>query len=83
MHPLSRLLTLFLEDYGEMIATFLRPGQREWIRDQYLRVTALLHLPLELGNDIEISESPGGPSDAKVEHLARKIRKGAILMGGL
>ncbi|KAB8217103.1 hypothetical protein BDV33DRAFT_177735 [Aspergillus novoparasiticus] len=82
MHPLSRLLTLFSEDYGEAIASFLRPGQREWICNQFLRVATLLHLPLELGSDMESLESPGGSADAKAEYLAREIRKGAILMSG-
>ncbi|KAB8207208.1 hypothetical protein BDV34DRAFT_192439 [Aspergillus parasiticus] len=82
MHPLSRLLALFSEDHGEAIASFLRPGQREWICSQFLRVATLLHLPLELGNDMERSEWPGGSADAKAEYLAREIRKGAILMSG-
>ncbi|KAH7133900.1 hypothetical protein EDB81DRAFT_859359 [Dactylonectria macrodidyma] len=82
MHPLSRLLTLFSEEHGEVIASFLRPGQREWIRDQFLRVITLLHLPSESGNDMERSESPGVSADAKAVSLAREIRKGAILMSG-
>ncbi|KAE8131068.1 hypothetical protein BDV38DRAFT_289051 [Aspergillus pseudotamarii] len=82
MHPLSRLSTLFSEDHGEMIARLLRPGQREWICNQFLRVATLLHLPSELGNGMERSESVGVPADAQAEYLARKIRKGAILMTG-
>ncbi|KAJ5570464.1 uncharacterized protein N7459_009894 [Penicillium hispanicum] len=81
MHPLSRLLTLFSEDHGEVIASFLRPGQREWIRAQFLRVATLLHLPLA-GNDMESSELSVGSVDAKAESLAREVRKGAILMSG-
>jgi hypothetical protein len=82
MHPLSRMLTLFSEDHGGIIASILRPGQREWIRNQFLRVATLLHLPSESGNDMETSESPGVSADSKAEHLARDIRKGAILMSG-
>ncbi|EEU41880.1 uncharacterized protein NECHADRAFT_96887 [Fusarium vanettenii 77-13-4] len=82
MHPLSRCLTLFSEDDGEVIASLLRPGQREWIRDQFLRVATLLHLPTEPGNYMEGSGSPGGSADVKAEYLAREIRKGAILMSG-
>ncbi|KAH7246901.1 hypothetical protein NW759_009256 [Fusarium solani] len=82
MHPLSRCLTLFSEDDGEVIVSLLRPGQREWIRDQFLRVATLLHLPNEPGNDLEGSRSPGESADAKAEYLAREIRKGAILMSG-
>ncbi|KAJ5958712.1 uncharacterized protein N7479_005862 [Penicillium vulpinum] len=82
MHPLSRLLTLFSEDHGEVIATILRPGQKEWIRDQFLRVATLLHLPSDPGNNIETSKSPRMSTDAKAEYLAREIRQGAILMSG-
>lgn len=82
MHPLSRLLTLFSEDHGEVIVSILRPGQREWIRDQFLRVATLLHLPSESGNDMKRSEPLEGFADAKAEYLAREIRKGAILMSG-
>ncbi|KAI8655924.1 hypothetical protein NCS55_01245800 [Fusarium keratoplasticum] len=82
MHPLSRCLTLFSEDDGEVIASLLRPGQREWISDQFLRVATLLHLPTEPGNDMEVSGSTGGSADVKAEYLAREIRKGAILMSG-
>ncbi|KAJ5165202.1 uncharacterized protein N7500_007032 [Penicillium coprophilum] len=82
MHPLSSLLTLFSEDYDEVIASFLRPGQREWIRDQFLRVATLLHLPSEPRNGLKISESPGELANAKTEYMAKEIRKGAILMSG-
>ncbi|TQS33263.1 hypothetical protein Golomagni_06398, partial [Golovinomyces magnicellulatus] len=45
MHPVSRLLTLFSEDDGEKMSSFLRAGQQEWISDQFLRIATLLHLP--------------------------------------
>lgn len=82
MHPLSCLLTLFSEDHGEVMASILRPGQREWIRDQFLRVATVLHLPSESVHDMERSKSPGVSADAKAVHLARETRKGAILMSG-
>ncbi|KAE8419484.1 hypothetical protein BDV36DRAFT_133930 [Aspergillus pseudocaelatus] len=82
MHPLSRLLTLFSEDHSEMITSLLRPGQREWICNQFLRVATLLYLPSESGNDMERSESMGGSADAQAEYLAKEIRKGAMLMTG-
>ncbi|KAM3479655.1 hypothetical protein MY8738_005355 [Beauveria namnaoensis] len=82
MHPLSRLLTLFSEDDGEVIASLLRPGQRDWVRDQFLRVATLLHLPSYSSHDMERSEPSGCSADAKAENLAKKIRKGAILMSG-
>ncbi|KAM3502823.1 hypothetical protein MY10362_004578 [Beauveria mimosiformis] len=82
MHPLSRLLTLFSEDDGDVIASLLRPGQRDWIRDQFLRVATLLHLPSHYGHDMGRSEPSGGSADTKAENLAKEIRKGAILMSG-
>ena len=82
MHPLSRLVTLFSEDHGDLITSLLRTGQREWIRDQFLRVARVLHLPSESGNDIHGVELQGRSADAKAEYLANKIRKGAILMSG-
>jgi hypothetical protein len=82
MHPLSHLLTLFSEEHGELIPNFPRPGQRDWIRDQFLRVATLLHLPSESGNDMKRSESTEPSADFKAEYLAKGIRKGAILMSG-
>lgn len=82
MHPLSRLLMLFSEDDGEVIASFLRPGQRAWICDQFLRVATLIHLPSDLVSNMERSGSLGGSADANAECLAGEIRKGAILMSG-
>lgn len=81
MHPLSRLLTLFSEDDGEVIASLLRPGQRDWIRDQFLRVATLLNLPSESGKEMDKSESLE-TANTKAEYLARETRKGAILMSG-
>ncbi|KAK3180439.1 hypothetical protein K4F52_008167 [Lecanicillium sp. MT-2017a] len=81
MHPLSRLLTLFSEDDGEIMASLLRPGQRDWICDQFLRVATLLHLPSDSDKGMEKSESPG-TANIKAEYLARETRKGAILMSG-
>ena len=69
MSPLGRLLVLFSEEDGKLILNFLRPGQLDWIREQFLRVATLLHLPL-------------AKSDTKAEYLAREIRKGAIFMSG-
>lgn len=87
MSPLSRLLTLFSEDHVQLRASLLRPGQHEWIRQQFLRVMMLLHLPPP-----EFSDSKEGFCiqnssvrrcvDIKVEHLASGVRKGAVLMSG-
>lgn len=82
MHPLSHLLTLFSEDNSEPITRVLRSGQQEWVRDQFLRVTKLLHLPSSSGNDIERSESTKSNPDGNAEYLAKGVRKGAILMSG-
>ena len=46
--PLSNLLTtLGSDDYGgQLVASCLRPGQQEWIRKQFLRVSTLVRLPV-------------------------------------
>ncbi|KAB5542424.1 hypothetical protein GE09DRAFT_969461, partial [Coniochaeta sp. 2T2.1] len=76
MSPLSRLLTLLSEDHhGQPIASFLRPGQHEWIRAHFLRVTTLLRLPSARPNDYKkvggtwnwSAERP----DTGAEYLAR------------
>lgn len=82
MHPLSHLLTFFSESPRELIPNLLRSGQREWVREQFLRVSKLLHLPCESRNDIERSQSTEISSDTDAEYLARGVRKGAILMSG-
>ncbi|RAL10202.1 Zn(II)2Cys6 transcription factor [Aspergillus homomorphus CBS 101889] len=86
MNPLSRLLTFFWEDHGQAMAmaSLLRPGQHEWIREQFLRVTILLRIPLADGADVEgtlypFDSSAQGNVDSRVEHLAKRIRKGAFL----
>ena len=44
--PLSNLLTLVSDDHGgRLVASCLRPGQQEWIRRQFLRVSTLVRLP--------------------------------------
>jgi hypothetical protein len=70
MSPLSRLLTLFSEEHGPLPVSLLRPGQHEWIREQFLRVLGLLRI------------LPGKSLDTSVEDLAQAVRKGAIFMSG-
>jgi hypothetical protein len=87
MTPLSRLLTFFLDDCGQLMATFLRPGQQEWIREQFLRVTTLLHLPpVQAGNckeGLQLSNLlPQDCDEARVGRLAEDIRKGFTFMSG-
>ncbi|PLB46447.1 hypothetical protein P170DRAFT_511217 [Aspergillus steynii IBT 23096] len=86
MSPLSRLLTFFLEDDGELMATFLQPGQYEWIREQSLRVATLLRIPLvdtgdENGGMLSFN-STRGSIDTRVEDLAKRVRKSAVFMSG-
>lgn len=45
MNPLSRLLSVLTDDYEQGLAAVIRPGQCEWIRSQFVRVTKILHLP--------------------------------------
>ncbi|KAH7394190.1 hypothetical protein DE146DRAFT_757667 [Phaeosphaeria sp. MPI-PUGE-AT-0046c] len=71
MSPLSRLLTLLSED--ATIESLLQPGQRQWIRTQFLRVLRLLHMfPADL-------DSAG---DITADFLAKQVRKGAVFMSG-
>lgn len=78
MSPLSRLLTFCFEESGPPIKSLFRPGQYEWIRDQFLRVTMLLHIP-----PVEASDHYGcGSSDTMAKSLATGVRKGAIFMSG-
>jgi hypothetical protein len=85
MSPLSHLLTLFSEDNSQFLASFLRPGQQEWIREQFLRVTTLLHLsPQDHGEDGQAmsDSSAGRAGNIKTDYLARGVRKGLIFMSG-
>lgn len=87
MSPLSRLLTLLSEDQGQLIASFLRPGQHEWIREQFLRVTILLHLSLTEASGRKegcrvLDSVTQGSIYTKAEFLAGEVRKGSIFMSG-
>lgn len=85
MSPLSRLLTLFSDEHGPLITSFLRPGQHEWIREQFLRVTTLLGLPsVKLGNYKEVGGtwnwSAERVANTGAEDLARTARQGAAFI---
>lgn len=82
MHPLSSLLTLFSEVDGDTMFSLLRPGQRDWVRDQFSRVAKLLHLPQGSEDCMERSRLHGEGTYTRAEVLASDIRKGAILMSG-
>lgn len=85
MSPLSHLLTLFSESNGQLLASFVRPGQQEWIREQFQRVTTLLHLsPKDHGEDEQalFDLSAGRAGNIKTHYLARGVRKGLIFMSG-
>ncbi|KAE8371160.1 hypothetical protein BDV26DRAFT_276674 [Aspergillus bertholletiae] len=85
MSPLSHLLTLFSEDNGQLLASFLRPGHQEWIREQFQRVTTLLHLsPKEHSEDKQalFDLSAGRAGNNKTDYLARGVRKGLKYMSG-
>ena len=87
MSPLSRLLTLFLEDFGQLMATFLRPGQHKWIQKQFLRVTMLLRIPpAKSGDSAEgshlLNSSAQGLVHIGVENIAKRVRNGAMFMSG-
>lgn len=71
MSPLSRLLTILSEN--ATIASLLRPGQRQWIQAQFLRVLTLLHL-------FPVDHDHAG--DITADFLAKQVRKGAVFMSG-
>lgn len=79
MSPLSRLLTFFLEDDGHLMADVLRPGQYEWIREQFLRVIIMLNIPL---TDTSGGSSSQASIHTRVEILAKRVRKSAVFMSG-
>lgn len=89
MSPLSNLLTLFSDDHdGWLMANCLRPGQQEWIREQFLRVSTLVRLPAAGPFGGVKSRSPWPlpvdrmSADSAAESLAKQVRKGAIFMSG-
>ncbi|KAE8394403.1 hypothetical protein BDV23DRAFT_190023 [Aspergillus alliaceus] len=84
MSALSRLLTFFLEDDVQPMASFLRPGQHKWICEQFLRVTTLLRIPLADSGDTKgilhpFNSTAQGSVNTRIEYLADRIRKGAFL----
>ncbi|GCB21253.1 adhesion and hyphal regulator 1 [Aspergillus awamori] len=84
MSVLSRVVAFFIEDHGQGMVSFLRPGQLEWIREQFLRVTQLLRIPLEEASDgkarfYPLDRSLQADLDAKIDNLAKRIRKGAFI----
>lgn len=87
--PLSNLLTLVLDDHGgRLIASCLRPGQQEWIREQFFRVSTLVRLPAaglfgkEMGRSPSVLPVHPKSKDSAAESLAKQVRKGAIFMSG-
>ncbi|KAF2719737.1 hypothetical protein K431DRAFT_286374 [Polychaeton citri CBS 116435] len=87
--PLSNLLTLFSDDHGgRLVASCLRQGQHEWIREQFLRVSTLLRLPAARPLSREQWHNPSllpvdlKPADNVAESLAKQVRKGSEFMSG-
>ncbi|KAL9044983.1 MAG: hypothetical protein Q9214_001920 [Letrouitia sp. 1 TL-2023] len=87
--PLSNLLTLVSDDHGgRWVASCLRPGQQEWIREQFLRVSTLVRLPVAgpFGREKVCRPSllPVEPksADSAAESLAKQVRKGTIFISG-
>lgn len=88
MNPLSRLMAFFLEDDHKAMMTYVRPGQYEWIREQSLRVSVLLHMPIAGSDDSNVGpllsdpSSPTRPVNDEIEQLVTRFRKGAVFMSG-
>ncbi|PYH31583.1 Zn(II)2Cys6 transcription factor domain-containing protein [Aspergillus neoniger CBS 115656] len=84
MSMLSRVVVFFIEDYGQGMVSFLQPGQLQWIREQFLRVTQLLRIPLKEASDADgrfypLDRSVHADLDGKINDLARRVRKGAFI----
>ncbi|GKZ26401.1 hypothetical protein AbraIFM66951_003163 [Aspergillus brasiliensis] len=84
MSMLSRMVVFFIEDSGPELVPFLKPGQLQWLREQFLRVTQLLRIPLEEAGDSDgrfypLDMSVQADLDVKIDNLAKRIRKGAFI----
>lgn len=86
MSPLSRLLTLFAEDDNHHLTGILRSGQHKWIRQQFLRVTTLLHLSPPDQNSAGGTTTLESPEpialNTRADDLASLVRRGAMFMSG-
>jgi len=83
MGPLSRVLNLFSGEHGWVITEAIRPGQHDWIRDQLLRVTVLLRLPVNEGHDYKrMSEENLSVEIPKADYIARRLHEGLNIIGG-
>ncbi|KAF2166693.1 hypothetical protein M409DRAFT_54489 [Zasmidium cellare ATCC 36951] len=85
LSPLSNLLTLVSDDHGgRFVARCLRPGQLQWIREQFLRTCTLLRLPAARAFSEQKGRisSPLPSADDAAETLAKQVRKGARFMSG-
>ncbi len=84
LSPLSRLLALFSDGSGQSIAVLLRTGQITWIREQFLRVTILLHVAFAHGKGY----SPDSGSliaqytEEETEKLMKLVRSGLRFTSG-
>ena len=90
LSPLSNLLTLVSDDHGgRLVASCLRPGQQEWIRQQFLRVSTVVRLPAaksfgggEKGPSPSLSPKDPTSVDDAAGSLAKQVRRGAMFMSG-
>jgi hypothetical protein len=87
--PLTNLITTFSEDDGVLLAGYLRVGQLDWIREQFVRVALMLSLPAAReacgckGRGEFDNRMFWALGEGKVEKLARRVRDGAVFMSGL
>ncbi|XWW96822.1 hypothetical protein V2A60_004802 [Cordyceps javanica] len=84
MSPLSRLMELIAERSGKFILPVLRVGQADWIREQFLRVTMLLHISLAHGIENSPGSSASNSQSAQEEtkQLLKVVRSGLRFMSG-
>lgn len=77
--PLSRLLVLLSEEDGWLIKDALRPGQHDWIRQQFVRLNVLQHLYTGYIS----KHTPEQPAENMADELARVAQGGLCLTAGL
>ena len=87
MSPLSHLLTLLSEDHGELVVGFLKDGQHNWLREQFLRLTAVGRIHCEKSASPNRSPRNGRQSEESdhelADRLAKHVRESSSFLSGM
>ncbi|OAQ96778.1 hypothetical protein LLEC1_00634 [Akanthomyces lecanii] len=84
LSPLSRLLALFSDESEHFFAALLRTGQITWIREQFLRVTILIHVAFALGKQYSPDRCAlvGQYTEEETDKLMKLVRSGLRFASG-